>query len=1011
MARGRIFVLLLLGLLVGAPPASAQEPATGTVVGRLTEATSQAPLVGATVVIASRGAVSDAEGRFTITRVPVGRHTLAVTLIGYAPATQEVLVAAGQTVRADVVLGTQALRLAELVVTGYGTQKAGNISGAVTQLKAEEFNTGRIISAEQLIQSKVAGVQIVDNNEPGGGMTIRIRGATSVNAASDPLFVIDGVAIGSSGGGLSAGRNPLNFLNPEDIASITVLKDAATAAIYGANAANGVVLIETKSGSRQMAVEYSGSVSGSTITRRPSMLNAEQFRAAVQQYAPQNVNQLANEQTDWFDLVDRNAFGQEHNLAISNSGPTSNYRFSLGFLNQDGVISGTTTERLSGLLNFEQKLFDERLTLRSSLKGARTHDLFTPGGVLSNAAQMGPTQPVWDEQAETGYYDWPGNQLTSPDNPLAILDLARDEGTTWRFMGNLQGGYLLPFLEGLRANVNLTFDMAKATRFTFTPSVLHSQLKTGNGGSDYRRDDTQQNTGIETYLNYAAPLGETAGTLDLTAGYAYGEQHGDYPWYQADGLSTDLLNGNGRPSAVQVRNGLWIEDSRLISFFGRANYSFKDRYLLAASFRRDGSSRFGPDNAWATFPAVSLGWRVSEEPFMSGMGSITDLKLRASWGRTGNQAFANYQQYTTYMVGDAGSQVQFGNDFVTTMRPGAADPNIRWEETDSYNLGLDFGFVGGRLNGSVDMYQKNTDDLIFNVPIAAGTNLSNYMTTNIGAMENRGVEFTLNARVLEGGRDGLSWTANFNAGYNQNELVRINPLGGANQQILTGLVAGGVGTYIQVLQPGQPINSFFVYQHKRENGKPIYEDRTGLNSEGKFTGVPDGTINEQDLYEDLNGDNRITVDDRRPYNDPAPDWMLGQSSFFTYRRLDMSYTLRAYLGNYVYNNVASNLGTYAEVGRGSPYNLHTSVLETGFQSPQYLSDYYVEDASFLRMDNVTLGYSFDWQGRPMRLFGAVQNAFTLTGYEGVDPTAGLNGLDNNIYPRSRTFMAGVNVRF
>ena len=1011
MARGRIFVLGLLGLLMGAPPASAQEPATGTVVGRLTGAETQSPLVGATVVIASRGALTDEQGRFTITRVPIGTHTLTVSLIGYAPATQEVTVAAGQTVRADVVMGTQALRLAELVVTGYGTQKAGNISGAVTQLKAEEFNTGRIISAEQLIQSKVAGVQIVDNNEPGGGMTIRIRGATSVNAASDPLFVLDGVAIGSSGGGLSAGRNPLNFLNPEDIASITVLKDAATAAIYGANAANGVVLIETKSGSRQMGFEYSGSVSGSTITRRPSMMNADQFRAAVQQYAPQNATQLANESTDWYDLVDRNAFGQEHNVAISNSGPTSSYRFSLGFLNQDGVISGTTTERLSGLVNFEQKLFDDRLTVRSSLKGARTHDLFTPGGVLSNAAQMGPTQPVRDEQAPTGYYDWPGNQLTSADNPIAILDLARDEGTTWRFVGNLQGGYQVPFLEGLRANLNLAFDMAKATRSTFTPSVLHSQLKTGNGGNDYRRDDTQQNTGIDAYLSYAAPIGPTAGTLDLTAGYAYAEQHGDYPWYSADGLSTDLLNGNGRPTAELVSNGLWIDESRLISFFGRANYSLKDRYLLAASLRRDGSSRFGPDNAWATFPAVSLGWRISEEPFMSGLTAITDLKLRGSWGRTGNQAFANYQQYTTYMVGDARSQVQFGDQFVNTMRPGAADPNIKWEGTDSYNLGLDFGIIGGRLNGSIDAYQKNTDDLIFTVPIAAGTNLSNYMTTNIGAMENRGLEFTLNARVREGGSDGLSWTANFNAGYNQNELVRINPLGGENQQVLTGLVAGGVGTYIQVLQPGQPINSFFVYQHRLVDGKPIYEDRTGLNSQGTFTGTPDGTINEQDLYEDLNGDNRINVDDRRAYYNPAPDWILGQSSFFTYGSLDLSYTLRAYLGNRVYNNVASNLGTYAEVGRGSPYNLHTSVLETGFLTPQYLSDYYVEDGSFLRMDNITLGYGFDWRGRPMRFFGAVQNAFTLTGYDGVDPTAGLNGLDNNIYPRSRTFTAGVNVRF
>ncbi|HET9441319.1 MAG TPA: SusC/RagA family TonB-linked outer membrane protein [Longimicrobiales bacterium] len=1006
MVARRLF-LLLTALLCSAGTTVAQQ--TGAIAGRVTAASTLQPVAGVSVFAGDRGSLTDAQGRYRITGVNAGVQTVRAVALGYRETSQTVTVEVGQTASLDFELPTEVIALGELVVVGYGTQRAANVTGAVKQVTAEEFNTGRVVSPEELIQSKVAGVQVVDNNEPGGGISIRVRGATSINASSDPLYVIDGVPV-ASGGGLSAGRNPLNFLNPNDIESVTVLKDAAAAAIYGANAANGVVLIQTKTGNRQIGIEYTGSVSSSVLTDGPNMLNAEQFRAAVTQYAPGNVAQLQNANTDWFDLVTRNAMGQEHNVAFSSSGQSSAFRLSVGYLNQDGIIDGTTVERLSAGFNYNQRLWNDRLSLRSSLKGSRSADLFTPGGVISNAAQMGPTQPVNDPTAPTGFYDWTGG-LTSADNPIAILALARDKGTTYRSVGNVQAEYALPFLEALKANVNLGYDITKATRETFTPSQLHSQVKTGNGGSFYRRDDSFQNGLFEAYLNYGAALGRVPGSIDLTGGYSYTQGHGEYPWIQATGLSTDLLENGGIPGADIIQNNLWIDDNKLISFFGRLNYNLKDRYLFAASVRRDGSSRFGEDNAWGTFPAVSLAWRLSEESFMEGISSLSDLKLRGSWGKTGNQSFANYQQYTTYTVGDQQSQVWFGNEWVTTVRPSAADPNIKWEETDAYNVGLDYGFANGRFSGSVDWYQKDTNDLIFTVPIAAGTNLSNFLTTNIGSMSNTGIEFSLSARVLDGGADGFSWTADFNAGHNSNELTTINPFGGESQAILTGLVAGGVGTYIQVLTPGEAINSFYVYQHKLEDGKPMYRDVTGIGSNGQFTNTPDGTINEHDLYVDLNGDNRINVDDRRPFHDPAPKWILGHSSYLKYGKLDGSFTLRAYLGNYVYNNVASNLGTYAEVTRGSPYNLHASVLETGFTQPQYLSDYYVEDASFLRMDNLTIGYNLEYRGQPMRVFGTVQNAFTLTGYSGVDPTAGLNGLDNNIYPRSRTFAAGLNVRF
>ncbi|MEK6768692.1 MAG: SusC/RagA family TonB-linked outer membrane protein, partial [Gemmatimonadota bacterium] len=870
MRRPRFIFGALLAVL-WATPLRAQQP-TGTIRGRVIDDATQQPLSAVTVTVGSRGARTQADGGYLIGGVPAGTDTLRARLLGYAPATRPVTVVGGQTLVVDLAMTAQAIGLSEIVVVGYGEQSAGNITGAVSQVGTAEFNPGRIISPALLIQNKVAGVQVVDNNEPGGGLSVRIRGTTSINASSEPLYVIDGMPVGNyAGGGLSAGRDPLNFLNPDDIETITVLRDASAAAIYGANAANGVVLIRTKSGRRGPQVEYGSSMSASSVTRLPDMLNATQFRAAVTQYAPQNVNQLSSASTNWFDLVSRTAYGQDHNLAVSGTGETSSYRLSLGYLNQDGIIRGTTTERLSLGLNYTQRLFNDRLVVRTNLRGSRALDRFTPGGVLSNAAQMGPTQPVTDTTV-TGYYDWPGSLLTSADNPVAILALATDRGTTLRSVGSLQAEYRAPFLEGLKANLNLGFDAARADRAIFTPSLLHSQLKTGNGGSDFRRNDQQLNSVLEAYLSYAVPASRVPGTLDLAGGYSYSQSQAEYPWFLAQGLSTDLLGGNGVTAARQTQNFQDIQNSRLISFFGRANYNIGDRYLVALSVRRDGSSRFGPSNAWGTFPSVALAWRISQEPFMSGFRSLSDLKLRVSKARTGNQAFANYQPYATYLVGDAQTQVQFGTEYVSTIRPGAVDRNIRWEETSSTNFGLDFGFLNQRISGSVEWYTKNTDDLIFTVPVAAGTNLSNFLTTNIGSMRNRGVELSLSARLLDRGRSGgLSWTADFTAARNTNELTSINPRAGS-AQILTGGIAGGVGTTIQLLEAGQPINSFFVYQHRLgADGKPVYA--TGANADSL-------------MYVDQNADGIINVDDRRPFHDPRPKWILGHSSYLTYGNFD-----------------------------------------------------------------------------------------------------------------------------
>jgi len=998
MRRARCVIGVLLAVLWSVP-LSAQQ-ATGTVRGRVSDDATHQPLSGVSVAVGGRGALSQADGRYVVTGVPAGTDTLRTRMIGYASAKRPVTVAGGDTVVVDVALSPQAVGLSEIVVTGYGEQRAGNITGSVTQVSAEQFNTGRVVSPQQLIENKVAGVQLVDNNEPGGNLTIRIRGATSVNASSEPLYVVDGMPVSTgAGGGISvgrdtlnpsAGRDALNFLNPGDIASVTVLKDASAAAIYGANAANGVVLITTKSGRGGAQVEYSGSASSSSVTRLPSMLNAAQFRAAVLAHGDTSqINQLGSANTDWFGLVDRTAFGQDHNFAVSGTGGSNRYRLSLGYLNQDGIIKGTTTQRISLGFNYDQRLLNDRLGVRTNLKGSRAFDQFTPGGVLSNAAQMGPTQPVYDPNSATGYYNWPKNQLQSADNPVQVLNLAKFQGTTYRSVGNVQADYSVPFVEGLKANVNLGYDITRFTQGTFNPSVLHGEIKSGQFGYDYRTDPNMLNTVLETYVNYARPLSVVPGTIDATAGYSYVQSHAEYPSLTLTGLSTDIFGINGFPTAAHVSPGSPnVQDSKLISFFGRLTYNHSDRYLAAVSLRHDGSSRFGPSNAWGTFPSVALAWRLSQEPFLSHIAALSDLKLRVSWARTGNQAFGNYQQYTAYLAGNSQAQVQFGNVFVPTIRPSAVDKNIKWEETAATNVGLDFGFLEQRFSGAIDWYIKKTSDLIFTVPEPVGTNYSNFVTTNIGSMKNQGIEANLSARVLRGSGRRLSWTADFTAAHNANRLTSISANGA--QQIPVNGVAGGVGTTIGILEPGQPINSFFVCQQQYQNGKPV---------EGKYVSLADtiaSTCNAASL---------------RAYHDPAPKWILGHSSYLTYGDFDFSFTLRAWLGNWVYNNVASNLGTYQEVRRFSPYNLHTSVLTTGFLTPQYLSDFYVEDGSFLRMDNITLGYSFTYRGQQVRLFSTVQNVFTITGYGGVDPTAGLNGVDNNIYPRSRTVTGGLSVRF
>ncbi|HYD53647.1 MAG TPA: SusC/RagA family TonB-linked outer membrane protein [Gemmatimonadaceae bacterium] len=976
-------------------PAALAAARIGNVSGRVTGEGS--PLVGVTISVggATQRAVTNEEGRYTLVGVPDGPRTVFAQRLGYRRDSVRVVVANGQTATANFDLVRQAVALEGVVTIGYGVQQAERLTGAVSAVTPEQFNTGRVVSPEELIQGKVPGVQIANTGEPGGSMNIRVRGGTSINASNEPLFVIDGVPL-PVGGGLSSGRNPLNFLSPDDIASMTVLKDASATAIYGSRGANGVILIETKNGAaRGPQFVYTASVSGSDILAEPEMLTAAEFRRIVGEKSPDRARFLGTADTDWRGAVLRNAVGQEHNLAMSGFGTNMNYRLSLGYLDQAGVVRGSETERFSAALNYNHQLFNNRLSIESSLRGARTDDLFTPGGGLGDATRYDPTQPV--RLASGAFYEQRNFEL-SPGNPVAEIEMGTVTGTTYRAIGNMESRLQLPFVQGLSATARLGFDLATSEKQEFYPAALYTQARASNPGYLSRSNPKDLTSLVDAFLTYSNRVEALRGDVDATAGYSFEKYRGDRPFFELRGLSTDLLGPNGVPAARENLPRLSVNESRLASFFGRLNYTLADRYTLMLSVRRDGSSKFGPDNQWGTFPAAGLAWRVSDEAFMSGLDALSTLKLRASWGVNGNQTVPDYLWVANYRYSDAFARVQFGDEFVTTVRPSAVDPNIKWEETTSYNLGADYGLFADRITGSLEYYVKDTDDLLFSVPVAAGTFVSNSITTNIGSVRNQGVEFEVTANVIRPTTPtALRYTASFNAAYNKNELLKVNPFGGGTEQILTGGIYGGVGSNIQVLQPGYPVNSFFVYRHKLDaSGKPVNAD------------------NDLAMYEDVNGDGRINQSDRVAYESPAPDWILGHTSNLAWRNVDLSMTLRAQLGNYVYNNLASSQGYFGRLNEAAgPTNLHASVLENGFSRPQFFSDVYVEDASFLRLDNLTLGYTVPrFRGaQNLRVFGTVQNAFTLSGYSGVDPMAGLNGIDNNLYPRSRTFSAGVTVGF
>ncbi len=980
--RKLLYVIGLPLFLVFSLVSSAQDK---VVSGRVTD-TAGRGIPGVSVSVrglASRGTTTTSNGDYSLS-VPANA-TLVFSSVGYG--TQELPIGNGSV---NVSLQATAGNLNEIVVVGYGTARRRDLTGSVATVSSKDFQRGQITTPEQLIAGKVAGVQITANSgAPGAGSTIRIRGGASLNASNDPLIVVDGVPLSNSG--VSGAANGLALINPNDIETFTVLKDASASAIYGARASNGVIIITTKKGTSGKPVfNFSTQLSVANNTRQVEVLSANQFRELINTRGTAAQRALlGTANTNWQDEIYQTALAQDNNLSVRGSIKAIPFRVSVGFLNQDGVLRTGNLKRTSASLNLSPRLFSDHLRIDVNVKGSINKSRFANEEAIGNAIIFDPTQPVTTSSKRYGgYFEWldasglPNNN--APRNPVAMLNMRDDKGTAKRSIGNIQFDYKLHFLPDLRANLNLGYDVAKGEGTVFIPDSAATSYRQGGSSTQYRQDRSDKL--LEFYLNYAKDITSISSRIDFLAGYSY-----------QDFLTTtySFVGLSARGDTVSRPNFPFDKpQNTLISFYGRLNYSFKSRYLLTASLRRDGSSRFAPENRWGLFPALALAWNIKNESFVSNSKVFSDLKLRLGYGITGQQeGIDNYDYLSFYDLSNDRAQYQLGDNFYRMYRPGGYYANRKWEETETYNAGLDYGFVNNRITGSIDVYYKKTIDLLNEIGQSAGTNFSNQIVANIGNMENKGIEFSINAQPVRS--PGLTWDVNFNFTYNQNKITKLtlapDPSYPGNQ---FGSVAGGNGNTAQIHAVGQPRGSLYVYQQVYDNeGNPlegVLVDRNG-----------DGIINEKDLY---------------VYKSPDPQYLFGFSNNLTYGKWNASFTMRANLGNYTYNNVYSNLGRYNTViSSGILNNASVNYLETGFyggSSQQLISDYYVQNASFLRMDNINVGYNFGRVLRDkanLRLNAGVQNVFTITNYEGLDPEIG--AIDNRFYPRPRTFVIGLGLDF
>lgn len=980
--------IILIGILI---LSSFTMFAQQTLNGVVKESASGDGLPGVNVVIknTTKGTSTDFDGKFQLNNVSTG-DVIVFSFVGY----QDKEVTIGTNFNITVFLNESTQKLDEVVIVGYGTTTVRDATGSVTSVKATELNKGAIVSADQMLTGRVAGVQITSGGgAPGSGSTIRIRGGASLNASNDPLFIIDGVPVDKNG--ISGMRNPLNTINPNDIESYTILKDASATAIYGSRASNGVIIITTKKGNAGgFKASYNTKFSVNQNINTVDVLSASEFRKYVNDYGlPTDINLLGNSNTNWQDEIFQIGFGSDHNLSLQGGNEKMNYRGSIGYTSQKGTLLTSKLERATYSLSIGSKHFDNHLKIDFNTKVSLIGNRFANTGAIGNAISFDPTKPVYDPSSKYGgYFQWlqsNGNPITvgAPKNPVALLNQESNTGGSSRSIGNIQFDYKMHFLPELKANLNLGYDISSSTgKTSVSNSATASTLDLARLGNRSKYEQDKKNVLMDFYLNYKKELTSINSTVDFMTGYSYQN-------FKNEGFSVSNLQD---PSISQTFD--YFNELNLQSFFGRLKYSYDNKYLLTLTYRRDGSSRFSKKNRWGNFPSAAFAWKVSEEDFMKDSSIFNNLKLRASWGITGQQDVGSYYPaIATYLSSTTTAQYQFGNTFINTFRAEPFNSTLKWEETETYNVGLDFGLLDGVIDGSIDAYLRKTSDLLNFIPFPGGSSLSNAGNANIGSMENKGVELTLNSTVLS--TDDLKLNLGLNFTFADTEITKLTTNDGPGYEgVEVGGFSGGVGNTIQRHTVGYSPNAFFVYQQVYDaSGKPL-----------------------EGVYVDRNKDGVISNADKYRFKDPNADITIGFNTTIDYKNWNFNMSWRGSIGNYVYNNIDSNLGfrnqllnaAFPDVISNGVHN----VLESGFVNggtERYLSDYYVQEASFVKLDNINIGYNFGdllGEGTTLNMLGSVQNVLTITNYTGLDPEVG-GGIDYNIYPRPRIYTLGVNFNF
>jgi iron complex outermembrane receptor protein len=963
---------------------------TGSIKGKVVDETNQ-PLPGAAVTIdgTTLGSTADLDGNYTINNVKAGSYTLTAKFLGYV-ALKKTVTVGNSVVVVSFGLQSDNRNLNEVVVVGYGTQKKKDLTGSVVVVTAKDFNQGPITTPEALITGKVSGVEITSNGgAPGSGSTIRIRGGSSLSASNDPLIVIDGVPVSNSSiGGVA---NPLSTINPNDIESFNVLKDASATAIYGSRASNGVIIITTKKGKgdSKFAVNFSSLNSLSKITKEVDVLSAAQFRQVVMSpvsgtTAAQQA-ELGNANTNWQNQIYRSAITSDNNISFTGGLKGLPYRLSIGYLDQDGILKTDNLKRTTMALNVNHDFLRSSLKIDLNVKGTYSDSHFANQGAIGAAVFFDPTQPVYSGNSNLygGFFEYTNGaapNTLAPRNPVGLLDEQTGRGTVKRGVGSLNVNYVFPFFKQLQVNALIGGDISDGQGHTFIPAYAAAAFPQKGSFSQYFNENYTYNT--DYYLKYADEFKSIKSHLDVQLGYSY--QYFNVYNRGEQGYAADMVTPVGTPS-LPGYGQYYIE-----SPFARLNYGFDDKYLLTATIRDDRSSRFSSLNKNGYFPSISLAWRIKQEDFLKNVDFISDLKLRGGYGITGQQDLGtDYFPYlAVYEPSNIGAGYQFGNNYTTTLRADRYNSNLKWEQTSTTNIALDYGFLNGKINGSIEYYNKNTKGLLVFTPVADGTNLSNYINANVGTLKNSGLDFNINVNAITS--KDFNWTFGYNVSFNKVTVTGVSLTGDPNQIISTGGIPGGVGNTIQLYKAGEARGAFYVYQQVYgANGSPL-----------------------EGVYVDRNG-NGTTIDDKYAYKQPDPRVYMGLNSNFNYKKWNLGFTMRANFDNYVYNGEAASNGAYAGLKfQGYLGNLPTSIMKTNFQQYQLFSDYYVENASFLRMDNANLSYNFGKiaGAANLRVSANVQNVFIITKYTGLDPEV-QGGIDNNLYPRPRVYSIGVNLSY